>query len=98
MVSRSRQTVFMVSMRWTTTVLACEDPDRVARFWADLLGGEPIRVNDDFVVVQHGSCWLAAQRSRDVAPPTWPAGERPVQIHLDIAVRDSEGAVNRAVS
>lgn len=44
-----------------------------------------------------GSCWLAAQRSRDVARATWPAGERPIQMHLDVAVSDLQGAVDRAV-
>jgi len=92
-----RHTLIMTSMRWTTTVLACENPDLVARFWADLLGGQPQRITADFIVVRHGSCWLAAQRAPDVAPPTWPAGARPVQIHLDIAVTDLEAAVNRAV-
>jgi hypothetical protein len=87
----------MTSMRWTTTVLACDDPDVVSRFWADLLGSEPERITHDFIVVKHGSCWLAAQRSREVAPATWPVGERPMQIHLDIAVTDLQAAVHRAV-
>lgn len=86
----------MTSLRWTTTVLACDDPEPVARFWANLLGGEPVRITDDFIVVRHGSCWLAAQRSRDVAAPTWPNGERPIQMHLDVAVTELQAAVDLA--
>ena len=87
----------MGSFRWTTTVLAWEDPETVAGFWADLLGGEPLRISDDFLAVRHGTCWIAAQRTRDVAAATWPGGERPVQMHLDISVDDLHAAVDRAV-
>ena len=88
----------MASVRWTTTVLACEDPDTVAAFWAALLGGEPTQITADFIVVRHGSCWLAAQRTRHAASPTWPTGDRPIQIHLDLAVNDLDSAVDRAIA
>ena len=89
----------MVSVRWTTTVLACEgDPRPVAEFWAALLSSEPIRISDDFFAVRHGTAWLAVQRSRQAPPPSWPAGDHPIQIHLDLAVTDLDDAVERAVA
>lgn len=77
-------------------MLACENPELVAQFWATFLGGELIRVTDDFLAVRHRSHWLAAQRSRHVATATWPDGTRPIQMHLDVAVDDLQAAVDRA--
>jgi hypothetical protein len=87
----------MTSVRWTTTVLACDDPAPVAAFWAALLDGELVRITDNFLAVRHGTAWLAAQRSAHASPATWPTGARPVQIHLDLAVSDLRQAVEHAV-
>ena len=84
-------------MRWTTTVLACEQPEAVASFWAAMLDSEVVRITDNFFVVRHGSAWLGMQSTRRAAPATWPDGDRPVQIHLDLAVEDLQRAVERAV-
>jgi len=83
-------------MRWTTTVLACDEPEVVAAFWAALLDSEVVRISDNFFAVRHGSAWLATQKSPH-PPATWPAGDRPVLVHLDVAVNDLREAVRRAV-
>jgi Glyoxalase-like domain len=84
-------------LRWTTVVLDCSDPSSLARFWSSLLGGEPSRINDNFYVVKSGSTWLAAQRIDGFQPPTWPDGDRPKQMHLDLAVDDLPAAVREAL-
>lgn len=84
-------------LMWTTVVLDCSDPSSLATFWSSLLGGQPSRVNDNFYVVRSGSIWLAAQRIDSFQPPTWPGGDRPKQMHLDIAVDDLPAAVRKAL-
>jgi hypothetical protein len=83
-------------MRWTTTVLACDEPEVVAAFWAALLDSEVVRISDNFFAVRHGSAWLATQKSPH-PQATWPAGDRPVLVHLDVAVNDLREAVRHAV-
>jgi hypothetical protein len=87
----------MRDVQWTTVVLDCSDPVRLAAFWAALLGGECTRITDDFHVVRSGSVWLAAARVPDPRPVTWPDGERPKQMHLDIAVGDLDAGVTEAL-
>jgi hypothetical protein len=84
-------------VQWTTVVLDCADPVILAKFWAELLGGEHTRISDGFHVVRSGTMWLAAARVPDPQPATWPGGDRPKHMHLDIAVADLETAVSRAV-
>lgn len=87
----------MRDVQWTTVVLDCADPPKLAAFWSDLLGGESTRITDDFHVVRSGSMWLAAARVPDPGPATWPHGDRPKQMHLDIAVGDLDAAVAEAL-
>jgi|HubBroStandDraft_3_1064219.scaffolds.fasta_scaffold200992_1 hypothetical protein len=87
----------MARLMWTTVVLDCNDPSGLATFWSSLLGGEVSRFSDDFYVVRSGSTWLAAQRIDSFEPPTWPGGDRPKQMHLDIAVDDLAAAVREAL-
>jgi hypothetical protein len=61
-----------------------------------MLDGEVVRIADNFLVVRHESAWLGLQRTRQTASATWPNGDRPVQIHLDVAVEDLQRAVERA--
>jgi hypothetical protein len=66
--------------------LDCEDPASLAAFWAGLLGGEVTPVDDDVVVVGNKGTPVAALRVPGYQPPTWPSGEIPKQVHLDLAV------------
>jgi Glyoxalase-like domain len=70
--------------------LDCADPAGLAAFWAALLGGEVAPVSDDVVVVGHKGTPIAAVRVPDYRPPSWPSGEVPKQIHLDLAVSVGE--------
>jgi Glyoxalase-like domain len=80
-------------VQWTSVVLDCSDPLRLATFWSELLDAERTRISDSYYVVRSGTMWLGAMRTGDTMPPTWPGGDRPKQIHLDLAVTDLEAAV-----
>jgi hypothetical protein len=76
--------------------LDCSDPDALATFYRDLLGGERAWVSPGSVGVRVPGLLLIAQRVADYAPPVWPGASI---VHLDL----SAGAlldepVERAVS
>jgi hypothetical protein len=77
--------------------LDCAEPAPLAEFWASLLGGEIIYTTDEVVVVRTERGAIAAGRVADYQPPTWPAGEQPKHIHLDLAVEDKAAAEAEAV-
>ncbi|MFZ0059546.1 MAG: VOC family protein [Acidimicrobiales bacterium] len=87
----------MTVARMGSISLDCADPGPLADFWADLLGGEVAFRSDEFVAVKVGPGWLSAVRIADYAPPTWPAGALPKQMHLDLAVDDLETAEAEAI-
>jgi len=75
--------------RMRTVVIDCPDPVELADFYRRLVGGEITPVSDDWVVlVPEGGGRLAFQRAEGYAPPTWPTGERPQQLHIDVTVDD----------
>jgi len=77
--------------------LDCADPAPLAEFWAAMLDGEVAFTHAESVVVRTAWVWLSAMRVPDYRPPTWPRGDVPKQIHLNLAVRDLEAAVDEAV-
>ncbi|MEU5585708.1 VOC family protein [Streptomyces chrestomyceticus] len=79
--------------------LDCPDPMRLARFYAELLGGEINRptslwtTDDDWTTLHTESgTVLAFQRAPGHRPPRWPDPESPQQSHLDLGVHDLEAA------
>lgn len=76
--------------------LDCAEPLALGRFWAAMLGGEIVVSKPTTVVVRSDWVWLAALKIDDHRPPTWPSGEVPKQIHLDLAVADLDAAVSEA--
>jgi catechol-2,3-dioxygenase len=79
--------------RMRTVVVDCPDPTGLADFYRQLVGGQVTPTSDDWVVLEpEGGGRLAFQRAEDFAPPTWPAGERPQQFHLDVTVDDIDRA------
>lgn len=77
--------------------LDCADPARLGEFWAAMFGGDLIGLNDDVVAIRTDWVWLTALRVPDYQAPTWPAGDVPKQINLDLAVTDLEAAIKEAV-
>ncbi|MGI5274627.1 VOC family protein [Nonomuraea sp. CA-218870] len=85
--------------RFRSTVVDCPDPKALGSFYSRLLGW-PITVEEDgWVVVSDGGSpdRLAFQLVRDYRPPTWPEGERPQQLHLDVQVDDLDEAEKRVL-
>lgn len=66
-------------------VLDTAEPDRDARFWADLLGGVVSRDDEDWHTVTYGNgARIAFQTAPGHASPDWPHGQQ--QLHLDFIV------------
>ena len=82
-----------------SVTLDCADPQPLATFWAELLGGEIAYTTDDFVGVKlPGGMWIGAYRIDGYTPPTWPEGDTAKQFHLDLSVDDLDAAAQRAVA
>ena len=71
-----------------TVVLDCPDPRALADFSRGVLGGEITDDEDDWVTLVVDGMRIAFQQAADFAPPTWPGGDRPQQLHLDLTVDD----------
>lgn len=78
-------------------VLDCPDPALLARFYSELLGHPITYESEDWVVVAANdtTSGLAFQLAPDYHAPTWPAGDIPQQIHLDVMVEDVVAAGRR---
>jgi catechol 2,3-dioxygenase-like lactoylglutathione lyase family enzyme len=87
-----------VGQLWSVT-LDCADPEKLAAFWADMLGGKVAYTSDNFVGVELGTgTWIGAYRIPDYRPPSWPEGAPPKQFHLDITVDDLDTAEAEAIA
>jgi hypothetical protein len=87
----------MAIARFALTALDCADPAPLAEFWAALLDGAVIIQNDDLAVIRTDTMLIGAIRVPDYRPPTWPGGDTPKHIHLDLAVRDLDEAEAEAL-
>ncbi len=87
----------MALARLGSVAFDCADPLALGTFWAELIGGEVAFTSDEFVAVKTDRCWLAAIRVPDYEPPTWPGGDLPKQMHLDLAVDDLDAAEAEAI-
>jgi catechol 2,3-dioxygenase-like lactoylglutathione lyase family enzyme len=80
-------------------VLNCPEPTELARFWARLLGGEPVEWYPGWVTLEpppHGQR-LSFQASADRAGESSEPGG-PGLVHFDILVDDLEAAHQRVVA
>ncbi|BEP15136.1 VOC family protein [Acidothermaceae bacterium B102] len=75
-------------------IIDCPDPQRLADFYAELLGLPVTYRSDDFVVVAANdtSSGFGFQRVADHRQPAWPDPARPQQLHLDVMVDDLDTA------
>ncbi len=87
----------MAVARLGSISLDCAEPEPLAAFWAELLGGEVAFTSDDFVAVKTERGWISAVRVPDFTAPSWPGGTVPKQMHLDLAVDDLDAAEAEAV-
>jgi catechol 2,3-dioxygenase-like lactoylglutathione lyase family enzyme len=79
----------------------CSDASRLARFYADLTGGE---VTADYPEYGDGVAQtttlgftLNFQGVKGYARPSWPGQEHPQQYHLDFRAPDLEKATSHAI-
>jgi catechol 2,3-dioxygenase-like lactoylglutathione lyase family enzyme len=82
------------------TVLDCPDPRALAEFYSALLG-QPITFNSPDWVVVSGSdreSGLAFQLAPDHRAPSWPGGDIPQQVHLDVMVEDVAAATPQVLA
>ncbi|NYI71739.1 putative enzyme related to lactoylglutathione lyase [Naumannella cuiyingiana] len=76
----------------------CSDSSRLARFYADLAGGEVSGEYPEYGYAQAsvGPYTLNFQGVESYAAPAWPGQEHPQQFHLDFRVDDVAAATERA--
>jgi hypothetical protein len=89
--------VIMATACLGSIALDCASPSALATFWAELLGGEIAFTSETFVAVKTDHVWLAAVQVEDYRTPTWPDGDTPKQMHLDLAVDDLDQSEAEAV-
>ena len=87
----------MAVARLAMVSLDCADSVPLAEFWAALLDGTVLVRDDHVSAVQAGAMMIATISVPDYRPPTWPGGDTPKHIHLDLAVRDLDEAEATAV-
>ena len=93
--------------RLIATVLDAEDAPALAAFWRDFLGltyrpGQGPADDPGFIVLndEDGAPELAIQQVASLARSSWPTGDTPAQMHLDLFVPDAAAQrhqVDRAV-
>ncbi|KAA0023013.1 VOC family protein [Antrihabitans cavernicola] len=77
-------------------VLDCTDARLLAEFYRELLGwsyrsGDEVPLGQDWLVLRNpAGAGLAFQQVADLPEPTWPTGDRPQMLHLDLTVHDAE--------
>jgi hypothetical protein len=76
----------------------CSDATRLARFYADLTGGEVTGDYPEYGVAQATTLGVTLnfQGVKDYERPVWPSQEHPQQYHLDFRVDDLEKATGHA--
>lgn len=78
--------------RLSAVALDCPDPEALAAFYAELVGGT-LKVDDEEWVDLESDGdgpHLAFQRVAQYKAPAWPDPEQPQQMHLDIRVPRAE--------
>ncbi|MEV8598068.1 VOC family protein [Streptomyces sp. NPDC052013] len=73
-------------------VLDCPDPQALARFYAEVVGGTPEAEGDWVDLKVPGGPTLAFQAAPGFVPPQWPSPEHSQQFHLDLTVEDMDAA------
>ncbi|MFN3007197.1 VOC family protein [Mycolicibacterium wolinskyi] len=82
-----------------SVVLDCQDPRKLAAFYAEVLGGEVSEEDDTWVVVTDpAGRRLACQYSPRHQPPTFPDPSGSQQFHLDIQVGDADTAQQQVLA
>lgn len=84
-----------MSVRFGAVALDCADPAALAAFYQQVLGMPVVMSTPDLVVIGSSGLLLSFERIDRHQPPTWPAGQIPKQMHLDLAVDDLDAEERR---
>ncbi|WP_328379562.1 VOC family protein [Streptomyces sp. NBC_01020] len=85
---------------YSLVALDCSEPESLARFYADVLGGKVEQYAENWYdLYAPGGVRLAFQRAPGYRPPDWPqAGDNSQQAHLDFDVDDIEQAQEQVLA
>ncbi|MFB9905153.1 VOC family protein [Allokutzneria oryzae] len=89
------------SLQLESVVLDCPEPLALAAFYNELLGWNGVEGDDNWATVTGpgpGGGTVSFQRDPGFRAPTWPEGERPQMLHLDIRVDDIDVEHERTVA
>jgi catechol 2,3-dioxygenase-like lactoylglutathione lyase family enzyme len=78
--------------RLGAVALDAPDPARLARFYREALDLQIMFENDTFVALKGAGVILTVQQVPGLPPVTWPDGDVPKQIHLELAVDDLDAS------
>jgi hypothetical protein len=81
--------------RLAAVSMDCADPQRLADFYAALLGGRQLWARESSAGVEVSGGVLVLQRVDGYVPPVWPGTSI---VHLDLTADDIDAAVDRAVA
>ncbi|GGS77826.1 VOC family protein [Streptomyces griseoviridis] len=74
-------------------VLDCAEPEMLAEFYKELLGGEETDVSANRIEIRGADGFrMAFRRDVNATPPSWPRPENSLQVHLDFVVDDLDAA------
>lgn len=75
-----------------SVILDCPEPKVLAKFYAELIGGEIVMYEDNWAEVVPPTIrpLLAFQRVENYTRPQWPGQDVPQQSHIDVRVDDFE--------
>jgi predicted enzyme related to lactoylglutathione lyase len=73
-------------------VIDCPDPDGLAEFYRQVVGGEVTDSDGEWTTLVTPRGRVSFQRVDDYSPPRWPGQEHPQQVHLDVLVTDLDEA------
>jgi catechol 2,3-dioxygenase-like lactoylglutathione lyase family enzyme len=89
---------------WWGVVLETPDPDRLAHFYADLLGWRVTGSKPNWATInppdEDSTAYMGFQRSPEYVPPVWPPadGKQQMMMHVDIGVTNLDTSVARATA
>ena len=80
--------------KWQSLVIDCEDPDKLASFYQELLGMIRVQENDEWISIGDADDRPAMdfQRVERLVRPQWPDADHPQQMHVDVLVADLDAA------
>jgi len=87
-----------MTARLAMFTIDCADPERLAAFYAELLGMQVAVANADYAMLTGEGPALGFGRVEGYEPPAWPNPDGTKRFHLDVAVEDLAAAEERALA